>query len=349
LCLAVHCLLCFRYTYFKEYEWDADVKEVYRVIERLNRAYGVQDFTADGEYCSSLNFYRALSKTDKFPPLPGYPGMVPAGKAVYVLNPYSYGAFMDEHKLVVVYRGRMEGVVVAVPPDGPVPPLPITLSPTATYLASDSGSSAESGIAFPRLMHSRIAILVTRGIMASYRRLRRACILVSVGARVLTSGCRRAWERLEPGSEASETAPRIGAVSPISGAGHSQVFRVVASHPAGATAIVDLQVLIDEQMTPTGSTACWIDVKPIKSVAVRKEDGSDWLPSVRIGPAGTAVNSKCSIDAGGVKVETNGTELAVTLPVTFAAAFEGAKKVWVVASGPRNHSGWQERSTWTAN
>ena len=74
-----------------------------------------------------------------------------------------------------------------------------------------------------------------------------------------------------------------------------------------------------------------------------------WLPSGRIGSADTAVSSKCSIDAGGVKVETKGTELAVTLPVTFAAAFKGAKKVWVVASGPRKLSGWQERSTWTVN
>jgi hypothetical protein len=350
LCLAAHCLLCLRYAYFREYEWDADLKEVYRVIERLNQAYGVRDFTSDGLYRSSLNFYRALSKTGAFPPLPGYPaGPLPCGKPVYILHEPSYRAFMDERKLVVVYRGRMTAVVVAVPPDGPVPPLPITPSPRATYPASDSGSSAESGIASPRLMRSRIAILIIGGIMASYRRFRRARILVSVGALVLTSGCHRARELPEAGSQASEAAPRIGAVSPIGGAGHSQAFRVVASHPAGATAINDVEVYIDEQMTSTGSTACWIDVNPLKSVAVRKEDGSDWLPSVRIGSAGTAVNSKCSIDAGGVKVETKGTELAVTLPVTFAAAFTGAKRVWVVASGPRNHSGWQERSTWTVN
>jgi hypothetical protein len=110
-----------------------------------------------------------------------------------------------------------------------------------------------------------------------------------------------------------------------------------------------VQVLIDEKMTATGSGACWIDVNPLKSVAVRTEDGSDWLPSVRIGSAGSAVNSKCSVDAAGVKVETKGTELAVTIPVTFAATFQGAKKIWVVASGPRNHSGWQERGTWNVN
>ena len=185
--------------------------------------------------------------------------------------------------------------------------------------------------------------------MASYCGFRRVGILVSVGAVILTCGCRQATEQPPAGSQATDAAPQIGAVSPASGEGRSQVFRVVASHPAGATAINDVQVLIDEKMTATGSTACWIEVNPLKSVAVRTEDGSGWLPSVRIGSAGTAVSSKCSIDASGVKVETNGTELAVTLPVTFAGAFKGAKKIWVVASGPSKHSGWQERGAWTAN
>ena len=183
--------------------------------------------------------------------------------------------------------------------------------------------------------------------MASYRGFRCAGILVSVGAVVLTCGCRQANEQPEAGSQAIEAAPEIGAVSPMSGAGRSQAFRVVVSHPAGATAVGDVQVLIAEKMTPTGSGACWIDVDPLKSVAARKEDGSGWLPSVRIGSADKAVSSKCSIDASGVKVETKGNELAVSLPVTFAAAFKGTKKVWVVASGPRKHSGWQGRGTWT--
>jgi hypothetical protein len=132
LCLAAHYLLCLRYTYFREYEKAADLKEVYRVIERLNQAYGIQDFTADGAYRSPLNFYRAVSKTDKFPPLEGYPGMVPPGKSVYILHGSYYRAFMDEHKLVVVYRGRISQVVVAVPPDGPVWPLPVAPRPPVT-------------------------------------------------------------------------------------------------------------------------------------------------------------------------------------------------------------------------
>jgi len=186
--------------------------------------------------------------------------------------------------------------------------------------------------------------------MASYCGFRRAAILASLlGAVVFTCGCRQAKEPPEAGAQAIEAAPQIGTVSPMSGAGRSQAFHVVVSHPAGATVISDLQVLIDETMTASGSGACWIDVNPLKSVAVRKEDGSGWLPSVRIGSAETAVNSKCRVDAGGVKVETKDTELTVTLPVTFAAAFKGAKRVWVVASGPSKHSGWQERGAWTVN
>ena len=127
--------------------------------------------------------------------------------------------------------------------------------------------------------------------MASYSWLRHAGILVSVGAVLLTCGCRQATEQPEAGSQAVEAAPQIGAVSPMSGSGVSQAFRVAASHPAGATAIKDLQVFIDEKMSSAGDGACWIDVNSLKSVAVRKEDGSDWLPSVPIGSASTAVST----------------------------------------------------------
>jgi hypothetical protein len=129
LCLAAHYLLCLRYTYFREYVQAADMKDVYRVIERLNQAYGVRDFTADGSYRSSLNFYRVRFKTAKFPPLPAYPGWVPPGKAVYIIHGDYYRAFIEKHKLAVVYHGGVSRVAVAVSPAGPVPPLPVTPPP----------------------------------------------------------------------------------------------------------------------------------------------------------------------------------------------------------------------------
>lgn len=135
ICLAAHYALSLRYSYFREYEQEAEVDEVYRVIQHLNRRYGVREFTADGAYRSSLNFYRQMEGTDAFPPLPGYPGMVPPGKEVYILHGWFHRPFIDQQKLSVIYQGKRSHVVVAVPPDGAVPPVPIT----AATLAARSG------------------------------------------------------------------------------------------------------------------------------------------------------------------------------------------------------------------
>jgi hypothetical protein len=101
------------------------MKEVYSVIERLNQRYGVEEFTVGGGYASPLNFYRVASKTAKLPRFLAAPEpRLPPGK-VYVIHGSYYKSFLDEHKLVVLYRGAVSQVVVAVPPDGPVPPMPV--------------------------------------------------------------------------------------------------------------------------------------------------------------------------------------------------------------------------------
>jgi hypothetical protein len=134
LCLAAHYVLSLRYSYFREYGQGAEIDEVYRVVERLNRRYGVREFAADGAYRSALNFYRLLDDADTIPPFPGYPAMVPTGKPVYILHAWFHGRFIEENKLSVIYRGKLSQVVVAVPPNGPVPPLPI---PSASAARSD--------------------------------------------------------------------------------------------------------------------------------------------------------------------------------------------------------------------
>jgi len=125
LILAAHYLLCLRYTYFKVYAEAAEMKEIYRVIERLNQRYGIQEFTVTGAYASSLNFYRVAWKSAKLLPFVVCPEPPPPGKAVYVIHGPYYRSFIDEQKLVVLYRGGVSQVVVAVPPDGPVPPLSV--------------------------------------------------------------------------------------------------------------------------------------------------------------------------------------------------------------------------------
>jgi hypothetical protein len=110
--------------------------------------------------------------------------------------------------------------------------------------------------------------------------------------------------------------------------------------------ITDVQFLVNASLPGEGQTACWIDINSGKTVAAKNEDGSRFLAPAPIGTARLVSNSKCSVSAAAVKVESSGNELKITLPVTFADSFKGPKKIWVIASSPRKHSNWQERGKW---
>jgi hypothetical protein len=128
ICLACYFLLCLRLTYFREYEMDADVKDVYSVLARLNHTYGVRDIEATGFYVDPLNYYRAVSKQETFPQFvnAGYgPPVGKAGKSVYVMSGVTGREFIDREKLAVIYRGKSTDVVVAVSPGGGIPPTTI--------------------------------------------------------------------------------------------------------------------------------------------------------------------------------------------------------------------------------
>ena len=88
----------------------------------------------------------------------------------------------------------------------------------------------------------------------------------------------------------------------------------------------------------------------VNSVTLRTSDGKgSFQPgaSIQVGAPGTLANDKCSVAVNQMKVERNGNQLVVIIPVVFAEAFKGDLKVWVIASGPTKHSGWQERGAWT--
>lgn len=120
--LACYFLLCLRLTYFKEYEWDADVKDVYSVLARLNHAYGVNDAGVTGYYVAALNYYRVQSMRETFPEFRFVGSDLPAGKPIYVLSGGDGREFINQQKLAVIYRGKRSDVVVAVQPGGPIPP-----------------------------------------------------------------------------------------------------------------------------------------------------------------------------------------------------------------------------------
>jgi len=121
ICLACYFLLCLRLSYFREYKWDADVKDVYSVMARLNHTYGVKDAQVTGLYVSALNYYRDLSKQETFPEFTLDVPELSSGRSIYVLDGVWKQDFINQEKLVVVYRGKFSEVVVAVKPNGAIP------------------------------------------------------------------------------------------------------------------------------------------------------------------------------------------------------------------------------------
>jgi len=121
-CLACYFLLCLRLSYFREYQWDADAKDVYAVLSRYNHTYGVKDVGMTGLFFPALNYYRVLSRRETFPEFkPDIPNPV-AGKSIYVMSGPTERSFIDPENLVVVYRGNFSDLVIAIAPDELIPP-----------------------------------------------------------------------------------------------------------------------------------------------------------------------------------------------------------------------------------
>ena len=75
--------------------------------------------------------------------------------------------------------------------------------------------------------------------------------------------------------------------------------------------------------------------------------GTAWLAPATVGAAGTLSNSQCSINMAAATVTKSGTNLTLNLPMTFTAAYAGAKNTYMYAGGSIANSGWQTMGTWT--
>jgi hypothetical protein len=114
--LACYFLLCLRLTYFEEWKWDAEVKDVYPLLARYNHLDGVTDIGCSWYYTSSLNFYREASGRETIEEMKSGAEPIP-GKPVYVLHSVLDREFINREGLAVVYRGAATDIVVAVRPE----------------------------------------------------------------------------------------------------------------------------------------------------------------------------------------------------------------------------------------
>lgn len=114
--IALHFLLSMRLTYFGEWKYGAEIRDVYSKLAPYNHGYCVTDVGANWYYSSTLNFYRALSGRESFIPFePGLP--LRTDKQVYVLHGKFDREFINAQQLTEVYHGNFTDVVIAVRPE----------------------------------------------------------------------------------------------------------------------------------------------------------------------------------------------------------------------------------------
>jgi len=117
---AAYFICCLRLSYFMEWKYNADARELYRVVAYYNHTYGVRDISSNWRYISVLNFYRILSAHENLPEIIGEPVPVlaeyPPGKPLYVVHYTSDVPFIGRENLKVVYHSQMSDAAVAIRP-----------------------------------------------------------------------------------------------------------------------------------------------------------------------------------------------------------------------------------------
>jgi hypothetical protein len=113
--LAFHYIMCLRLTYFREWQYQEDVKRVYDVVAWYNHNRGVRDAEVSWAYDGALAFYRDMSGRETLLPFTNHFAQ-DKSKDLYVLSGED-SQFIAASRLKVVYRGPSTDVVVAVRPE----------------------------------------------------------------------------------------------------------------------------------------------------------------------------------------------------------------------------------------
>jgi hypothetical protein len=139
----------------------------------------------------------------------------------------------------------------------------------------------------------------------------------------------------------------VVSMTPARGGGTGFPFQFTFRDVAGADHLVSTSILINGYLD--GFRGCYLGYHvPSNSVLLLNDAGEGYLGSVVLGTNTTIENSQCRIRAVSSGVQTNGTDLTLTLMIEFKSQLAGERVFYLSAQDDVGTSGWQAVGSWTA-
>ena len=139
--------------------------------------------------------------------------------------------------------------------------------------------------------------------------------------------------------------PAANSVSPPSGMGNTVTFTAQYSHPAGAGTLTAVALLINT--TASLNFGCYVVYSPATNLfALANDIASTGGVSVTPG-GGTGANGQCTLNGAGSSVNISGTNLTLTVSITFQPGFAGTKTVYLYAADASTSTGFLAKGVWT--
>jgi hypothetical protein len=159
-------------------------------------------------------------------------------------------------------------------------------------------------------------------------------------------GLMASWQQMGTWTPVVSAAPAVLSVYPSTGSGSAQTFTVTFSDANGYTDIVSAAVLINTFVSTSGGCYLTFNGTTSQLSLLRDSDGA-YLP-LSPGANTTVENTVCSISGGGFVVSGAGTQLALTIPVTFKPRVVGSRNIYASATDAASlTTGWQTVGSWT--
>ncbi len=145
---------------------------------------------------------------------------------------------------------------------------------------------------------------------------------------------------------ASLPPPTPVGVSPSSGSGLSQTMTFTFRDPRGWQDLGVVNVLVNSALD--GRVGCFLAyARTINVLYLVNDAGDGLLPGLVLNGTGSVGNSQCTINGATTSASGTGTDLTLTLGITFQSSFAGNKIVFQAARDVvETNSGWQALGVW---